>query len=183
VKKDSKTSPAAAIDYNIAQLLKQPTGEGREYVLNEDLTGLDDSLVPEAPLTGKIKLVRTKNGVLLSLDGTARLRVSCSRCLDPVAVPVTLRFEEEFLQTIDVTTGSALGASHEDPSILIDGHHDLHLADIVREYLLTEAPMHALCREDCKGLCPTCGRNLNLGPCSCEKQNEDERWAALKQLL
>jgi uncharacterized protein len=182
VRKDNST-PAVIIDYNIAQLLKQQTGVGREYTINQDIRGLDAGLDPVDPLVAKIKLIRTKSGVLLALDGSTSLRVLCSRCLDPVVVPVTLSFAEEFLQTVDITTGFAMGTSEEDPSLLIDGHHDLHLANIIREYLLMAVPMHPLCHEDCKGLCPVCGHNLNLGPCGHSVQPPDDRWSSLKSLL
>jgi uncharacterized protein len=171
------------MDYNLAQLLKQATGAAREFALDEDLHGLDPALDATEPLTGKLRLIRTEDGALIMLSGETCLRVACSRCLEPVVVPVSLTIEEQFLQTVDVITGLPLRPSHDDPAVLIDGHHDLHLADLVREYLLLELPMHPLCKEDCKGLCPTCGRNLNQGPCQCSAAVTDERWASLASLL
>jgi uncharacterized protein len=182
VKKESST-PVVVLDYNLAQLLKQTVGVSREYELSESLAGIDPSLDPVAPLRAKIKLMRTKNGVLMSLTGQTTLRVACSRCLEPALEPVTLDINEEFLQTVDVITGTPLGAPKDDPALLIDAHHDLHLTDLLREYLLVAQPMHPLCREDCKGLCPHCGHNLNQGPCDCNEETGDERWAALKALL
>jgi uncharacterized protein len=171
------------MDVNLAQLLKQPVGTARSYDVNEDLARLDRALDATAPLSGKIKLIRTKNGVLLTLTGKTSLRVACSRCLEPVIAPVSLDIEEEFVQTVDIITGLPLAASQDDPAVLIDGHHEMHLADLVRESLLLALPMHPLCREDCKGLCPQCGRNLNNGPCGCNTEAGDDRWAALKALL
>ena len=181
MKKDARTP--TVVDFNIAQLLKQPTGAAREYPLQEDIKGLDPSLDPTEPLTGKVKLIRTKGGVLIALSGKTTLRVACSRCLNPVTVAVDLDFEEEFFQTVDVITGLSLHTSHDDPAVLIDGHHEVHLADVIREYLLTDLPMHPLCREDCKGLCPQCGHNLNEGPCGHSALIGDERWATLRELL
>jgi uncharacterized protein len=59
----------------------------------------------------------------------------------------------------------------------------LDLAEAIREYALLEMPMQVFCREDCKGLCPTCGADLNEGPCDCRNDEGDERFAALKSLL
>lgn len=171
------------IDFNVAQLLKNPTGAARDLAIDADIRGLDPSLDPAGNVQARVKVVRTKSGALVTLTGAASLWVPCSRCLEPVAVPIALQFEEEFLQTVDVITGLSLGASHDDPALLIDDHHDIHLADIIREYLLIEQPMYALCREDCRGLCPQCGRNLNLGPCGCSSVAGDERWSALQALL
>ena len=52
-----------------------------------------------------------------------------------------------------------------------------------REAVILELPMRFLCSEDCKGLCPGCGSNLNNGPCDCVKTEGDQRWAPLKKLL
>jgi uncharacterized protein len=182
VKKGSST-PVVVLDYNLAQLLKQAVGVSREYELDQSIAGIDQSLDVVAPLQATVKLVRTTNGALMSLRGQTTLQVACSRCLEPVMEPVPLDISEEFLQTVDVITGTPLGAPKDDPALLIDGHHDLHLTDLLREYLLVALPMHPLCREDCKGLCPHCGHNLNLGPCDCNKETGDERWVALKALL
>lgn len=171
------------MEYNLAQLLKQAIGATRAYTLNEDLQGLDPAITASEPLTGKLKLIRTQDGVLMALNGKTSLRVACSRCLEAVDVPVPLAFEEQFLQTVDVITGLPLGPSQNDPALLIDSHHDLHMADVIREYLLLALPMQPLCREDCKGLCPHCGHNLNEGPCDCNSAAVDERWNALGALL
>ena len=171
------------IDYNAAQLLKHPTGAAREFAIDQDIRGLEPSLDLAGRLRAQVKVVRTKSGALIALTGAVSLRVPCSRCLEPVVVPVSLQFEEEFVQTVDVVTGRSLGARRDDPALLIDGRHDLHLADIIREYLLTQQPMQTLCRPDCRGLCPHCGRNLDLGPCGCGGEVADERWASLQALL
>ena len=56
------------------------------------------------------------------------------------------------------------------------------LEDVLREQVLLAAPLKAICREDCRGLCPHCGRNLNLEQCTCAEPIEDPRWEALKGL-
>lgn len=171
------------MEYNLAQLLKQAIGATREYTLNEDLQGLDPAITATAPLTGKLKLIRTQDGAIMALNSKTSLRVACSRCLEAVDVPVPLVFEEEFFQTVDIITGLPLGLAQDDPALLIDNHHDLHMADVIREYLLLALPMKPLCREDCKGLCPHCGHNLNEGPCDCNSDTVDERWNTLAVLL
>lgn len=178
----SKAAPVV-IDINVAQLLKSPMGATRAYDLNEDLTGLDPSLDPTAPLSAHVKLTRTSQGILLSLTGETSVRVPCSRCLDPTVVRLPLAFEDEFLQTADIVTGAALSPSRDDPAVLIDQRHELHLANVLREYVLVAQPMQALCKEDCRGLCLACGHNLNHGSCGHTKPTTDERWSTLKALL
>ena len=58
----------------------------------------------------------------------------------------------------------------------------LVLEDVLREQLLLAVPMRVVCREDCKGLCPQCGSNLNTGKCECPPGPSDVRWAGLKEL-
>jgi len=58
----------------------------------------------------------------------------------------------------------------------------LLLEEAVREQVLLALPLKMICREDCKGLCPQCGQNLNEGPCSCTAPNHDLRWSALKEI-
>jgi uncharacterized protein len=58
----------------------------------------------------------------------------------------------------------------------------LDVAPLVRQEVILATPIGVLCRPDCAGLCPTCGRNLNDGPCDCDHDAIDPRLAALKQL-
>ena len=69
----------------------------------------------------------------------------------------------------------------DDPDVyVIDARaRELDLRPAVREHWLLAAPAFALCREDCKGLCPTCGADLNAGPCDCPPLS-DSRWDALR---
>ena len=64
---------------------------------------------------------------------------------------------------------------------LFDGK-TIDLEPLVREQVLLALPMHAVCREDCKGLCGTCGKNLNEGECGCAPSQVDPRLAALKNI-
>jgi uncharacterized protein len=59
---------------------------------------------------------------------------------------------------------------------------ELDLTDAVREHVVLETPALALCREDCRGLCPSCGADLNEGPCDCAPQAAPTAWDALKNV-
>ncbi|HJV09433.1 MAG TPA: DUF177 domain-containing protein, partial [Acidimicrobiales bacterium] len=62
------------------------------------------------------------------------------------------------------------------------GHDSVDLEPLVREALVLDLPLAPLCEEDCRGLCPTCGADLNLGDCDCPPAETDSRWAALDVL-
>jgi uncharacterized protein len=61
-------------------------------------------------------------------------------------------------------------------------HDHVDLALPIRDAVLLELPIAPLCRADCAGLCPVCGRDNNDDPCSCDQTTPDPRWAALSQL-
>ena len=101
-----------------------------------------------------------------SLSGIAR----CGRCCKEF--PVHL----EFLLSYKMAEGLA-NEDEEEFLLLEDGRLDL--SDVVRSQIFTEMPFRFLCNEDCKGLCPKCGCDLNVERCSCDTREIDPRWAAL----
>ena len=166
---------------NVSQLLKETFGTARNYKVNEtvDVTGDgNDGLVQ-----GEVRLFRTPRGILVNGSLRTRVRLTCSRCLSPFSYPATLNIEEEYISTVDVVSGTPLPPPDEPSSFIIDEHHVIDLTEAIRQYTLLAVPMKPLCREDCAGLCPKCGHNLNQGACSCPKQDIDSRWSELSKLL
>ena len=72
----------------------------------------------------------------------------------------------------------------DDPDVFIldDRASELDLRPAIREQWLLNVPGYALCRDDCKGLCPSCGAELNLGDCGCAASSADPRWATLHKI-
>jgi uncharacterized protein len=171
--------------YNVAQLLKGPTGAERRYDLSEEIRDLDADLDPVSPLAGSIKFMRTSQGILVTGRLRADLQMTCHRCLEPMVGQVELELEEEFYPLVHLGEASLDETPDEDydEALLIDEHHLLDLTEVVRQGLWLAAPMEALCRPDCAGLCPRCGGNRNLGECLCDQAPVDPRWAALQTLL
>jgi uncharacterized protein len=108
--------------------------------------------------------------------------LACARCLEPVPVDFGVEMEEVFVPTIDMATGKSITPEEEDQALWIDEHHILDLTEVLRQNVLLELPMHVLCREDCRGLCPECGTNLNEATCDC-RPDVDPRWSSLTDLL
>jgi uncharacterized protein len=172
------------MQFNVAQLLKQPVGAKREYEIDEPLGELDPDLIPLAPIKGAVKFVRTRDGVLVTGQLATVLEVNCNRCLEAFDLPTSITLEDEYKSRIDLRTGAHLPITDEDEAAtLIDAHHIIDLSEVVRQNLLLALPLNALCREGCKGLCPTCGQNLNEGSCECEPETTDPRWSTLADLL
>jgi uncharacterized protein len=171
--------------YNVAQLLKGPTGARRWYEFEEEIRDLEPELEPLTPLVGRVSLMRTSQGILVTGLLRTTLRMTCLRCLELADIEVELDLEEEFHPVVhlkDVPLDDVV-VEDQDTALLIDDHHILDLREVVRQGLWLAVPMESLCRPDCAGLCPRCGGNRNLGECQCVEADRDPRWAALQVLL
>jgi uncharacterized protein len=171
--------------FNVAQLLKGPTGAERQYHLSEDIRHLDPDLHPIRPLEGVVTLMRTSQGILVTGKLRTVLRRECDRCLEPSDVEVEFELEEEFQPTVMINDVpiDPTPEDERDDALTIDEHHELDLSEVIRQDLWLATPMETLCRPDCAGLCPQCGGNRNLGECQCIGPVLDARWAVLQMLL
>ncbi|MBQ8551221.1 MAG: DUF177 domain-containing protein [Clostridia bacterium] len=130
-----------------------------------------------AAVTGKI----VNMGGYISLDVTVSVEydAECARCLKPLS----RCFETSFSRTV-VNRGDLVNTSEEDADDyieIVDGMLDLDT--VCAEQLMMEFPMKEVCRDDCKGLCPKCGHDLNEGDCGCQRKEIDPRLAILQKLL
>jgi uncharacterized protein len=166
--------------FNVSGLIQEGIGATRRHTVDGTLTSDDHG--PER-ISGEIELLRTKAGVLVR----AHLRLVdpelCSRCLRPLEETLPIDFEEEFLTTVDPRSGQPAAETPDPDVFLIDEQHMLDLTEAVRQYREASAEMQPLCRPDCRGLCPRCGRDLNTGDCDCSALVVDSRLAGLAGLL
>jgi uncharacterized protein len=117
------------------------------------------------PITAELRIDKSGDAVSVRGPVAARAHMSCVRCLEdfelPVAVDLTV-----FADRAGSSGGIEADLERDDYMTFHDGRQ-LDLRDEVREALLLELPMTPHCTEACRGLCPRCGGNLNLGPCRC----------------
>ena len=102
----------------------------------------------------------------------------CDRCVAPIREPVASRYQMYYVW-------EESGAERIDPSevqVMSPGQTVIDMSDDVRQTVLLALPLKHICREDCRGLCPQCGRNLNEGECDCKETRLDGRWDKLKEL-
>lgn len=111
--------------------------------------------------------------VELSAKAEFVLDMNCDRCAKPIKLALTA--------DIFHTLVTSLNDEANDELLLVNELR-FDLDPLVTEDIFLELPSKFLCSEDCKGVCPKCGKDLNTGSCSCEKEI-DPRLAALKQLL
>jgi len=163
---------------NVSQQLKEAIGSTRSYDVDETI----DIANLESHVEGRVSLVRTDRGILARGTLRTEIAVTCSRCLRSCTLALKLAVEEEYYPTKDVLTGAPLSLPDQAGCFTLDDHHILDLTEAIRQYAVLATPMKPLCQENCAGLCPTCGHNLNLGPCDCPQQEIDPRWSGLRKL-
>ena len=113
----------------------------------------------------------------------ARLEVACGRCLEPFEVPVDSAFDLRYVPITENTGEGEQEIGEDDLATTFYREGMLDLIDLMREQFVLALPMKPLCTEECRGLCPECGTNLNKGQCDCSPRWEDPRLATLKSLL
>jgi DUF177 domain-containing protein len=113
---------------------------------------------------------------------TTRVEVSCARCLDPVLREAAREFDLIYRpQGVDAGRDE-ISVTQAEAEIGYYTGDGLLLEDFLREQVLLALPIKTVCREECKGFCPHCGKNLNVESCSCEVKPRDPRWDALKSI-
>jgi len=167
--------------FNVSQLLREPSGFTREYEVDEEVTR-EDAI--DFPIAGRVKLMKTDDGIWVSAPLDAVILGSCSRCLVDIRRVVRLDIEEEFLPEFNMDTGARLHSPREfDENFYIGQSRVLDLTEAVNQYIYMCTSMKPMCGPDCKGLCVTCGINQNEGECECNRTTRDPRWGALLDMV
>ena len=170
---------------NVAPLLKQQIGAQADYEMTEspiDPRGENAGLTEAGATSIDAQIVATHTNPGAYLEGVARATIAeqCSRCLRPIETPVETHFAEQYYSTIDVVNGDPKDAPPADTK-RIGSDFKIDLTPLLREELFLATPLAPLCRPDCKGLCLTCGRDLNEEPHD-HVAPVDERWSTLTKL-
>jgi uncharacterized protein len=139
--------------------------------------------------SGRANLVEERQGrkktvedIRLVGEFSGSLELSCARCLEPVTQELKRTFDLLYRpQGADAGIDEAPVAEAEAEISYYTGD-GLLLEDVLREQVLLAVPLKVVCREECRGLCPHCGKNLNYEQCSCAGSVNDVRWAPLKDL-
>ena len=127
-----------------------------------------------------LEMVLTKSGHQMHLRGEARTTVyfTCDRCLDEFEGPLSARVEIVYLT--EENPGPT--ESEEEVQYLSSETNVLDLGEDVRQFLILAVPQKLLCKDDCRGLCPKCGSNMNKVRCNCSTEEIDPRWEVLKKM-
>jgi uncharacterized protein len=165
---------------NVAGLLREPAGATRTVELGSLDWGPAGPRPPRRVL-GTLRLQRTNRGILASGRARTLARRTCIRCLDEFDEPVDVELNEEFLPSVDPTSGAPVAVDAAEADVArIDAHHEIDLTALLADELALAEPMHPLCRPDCPGLCVVCGARLDAADHPDHAGSEvDPRLAAL----
>ena len=158
---------------NVGFIVHQGIGYSRDFPFDLPQIFLQPDLHLH-DLAGVAHITRTPQGLLLQVKIRATHLTECVRCLTEFPEDLETEFTELYAFSHRSTTDSGL---------LLPDDYQINLIPLVREYMLLAMPISPLCKPDCKGLCPTCGENLNETSCNHQTQDIDPRMAALKSLL
>ena len=139
-------------------------------------------LLEIGPVAWSGQITRLDQGYLLRARISYDQTLACQRCLAAVTEPVAEEVELLVLRHEAGAEEEERELAEKDLGVLVVEGEELDLDPILHEQLQLNVPMRPLCREECAGLCPTCGADLNQGPCRCGPRAVDPRWEGLAVL-
>lgn len=138
-----------------------------------------DELLELSPISWSGTIGRLDAGFLMRVRLAYEQTLACQRCLGSFSEPVDEEIELLVLRHEPGADEEERELEEKDLGVLVVHGDELDLQPILFEQLQLNVPMRPLCREECAGLCPTCGADLNQGRCRCVNETVDPRWAGL----
>jgi uncharacterized protein len=158
---------------NVGFIVHQPVGYSREFLFDYPQIELGSDLELTS-FEGRARISRTPQGLLAQMSIKGCLPAECVRCLTSYHQPLNVDITE--LYAFSPRTAS-------ESNLLMPDDGVIDLEPLVREYMILEIPINTICREDCLGLCPVCGENLNEVENHHHVPDVDPRLAVLQSLL
>lgn len=136
-----------------------------------------------APIRVRVRAFQVRR--LIEVEGSfgTRVRLACSRCLKDFEIPLEGKFALTFTRELPErkeTDPEGVELTAEEMGLILFSGEEIDLLPAVQEQVVLAFPIRALCGDACKGLCPRCGEDLNLGACGCEPEEADERFSILR---
>ena len=160
--------------------------EGQSFAFSEDNAWFkgcfEDGDSPDFSLNKvdvNCVLTKTSNTVFIKGSLSASIEIDCGRCLERTTISISSNFIYT-LEPAKAETREDLELTPEDLEISYYKGDFIDLGPIICEQIMLQVPMKVLCSEECKGLCPQCGTNLNTSSCNCNLSFADDRMAVLK---
>ena len=160
---------------DVSYLVKEAPGTRKEFDFSFTQLSLPGDLLL-VDIHGLIVISVTDDGVMADGKIKALTNLSCSRCLEDFWHPVNIHFTEMF-------TYHPVENSPNNLEQLMPADGSIDLTPIIRDYAVLDFPIGQACKPECKGLCSTCGVNLNAEDCGHRQESIDPRLVGLRELL
>jgi uncharacterized protein len=161
-----------------------PEGLERSFeIADPAAAGIDLAVPVEGPIRADFDIQRLGKEIRVEGAVRATVRLQCSRCLASFSFPVAGDVEATFAPRSAEAEGEhqhELTQDELEVQPLVQGGADLR--GLIAEQIHLNLPLKPLCREDCPGICPHCGRTIAEGECGCSRREADSRWEALRKL-
>ena len=167
---------------SVSELLADRDGV-RVLAFAEPLPAPSEDIAFVGPVAGEIRLAGTAGGVSLRGRVRAAATCTCGACLRRFDLPLTVEVAEDY----GPRTGEPEEADAEreltarDFLVPVEQGDTIDVTEVVRQHVLLALPLAPRCRDDCPGLCPRCGADLNNGLCGCAADDVDPRLEALRR--
>ncbi len=151
--------------------------------------GPDFEQVQPLKAVGRAELIEENHGgkqrvkdIRIVGDFSTQMEIKCARCLEPVLEDVAREYDLLYRPLKTLREGEEIEISEAESEIGYYKGEGVLLEDVLKEQVLLALPSKVLCKPDCKGLCPHCGKDLNETECGCTVEVPDPRWAALAEI-
>lgn len=145
----------------------------------KDLGFEDEAVRFASPIRADFILEKISDQIVCRIQVNTSLELECSRCTEPVKADIC----EEMTLLLTFSAATATEATGGEFKVVPMGADEVDVTEEVRQTILLAIPIKPLCNVDCRGLCPQCGINLNLGECRCQERVSDARWSGLQKFL
>ena len=135
-----------------------------------------------APIDLAFEIHKDKDLFRLVGSVVSELELPCSRCLEPLRLPVAAQFDLRYLPVAKAAAEAEREIDDDDLGTSYYTNDEIDLNELLREQFYLALPMKPLCQENCRGLCSQCGTNLNTDTCDCAPVWEDPRLSVLRSL-
>ena len=129
----------------------------------------------KTPISVKGDVTNNGKSLILAVVCSGKMGTQCARCMKDITVDIDFPVEEHLVRSD--------GEFSEDEDIITFDGHTVELDGIIADNLIMNIEGRYLCKDDCKGLCPVCGQDLNEGECGCSREVIDPRWQGLADLM
>ncbi len=150
-----------------------------EYEFEENPSSIELDERFSRPVVAKVGIEKRRRQLFLTGHIKTFGKFVCDRCLDNFEKEIEVDYRMTYVYDME----DAGEIDRGEITVIHTSTNEINIAEDVREYILLSVPLKLLCKDDCAGLCSTCGANLNQGACGCPKEDIDPRWEKLKKII